>query len=1085
MKCPYTNDPVWKEIVAEHGELEAYAIYIENGYEIPTSIDKVKQMDSVEWNEARSEPAEGLREVTAARQKILSALITKYNLYEGSKNEDYVVSLKALIEEFQQADIAQSMTMFMENAITTMDALEKRMGASKNNLAALKTISDFAGTYGLISEVVGALQYAPEGKLGRLKDKAALIQGRVKGFNDNYLKYARATLSNRLGAESTIMHARRKVELQRQYEDNFHRDESSLSNAEYETAKASAVDKQLEEEHDKLLASEKRHMKEILRIGPKDISTFTSMMIDPRGVNDHSIQMAVKVLDTADRNAKELFIEDRNDVVDVWRDFTEGKKGSLITDQKKLYEGIIEKIDGSETNYYVRAMYSTFYDSRSDMLNAVKEAQKNDNKKEAQKILKEWREENLINPKKSFKDITNVIAKHHNPQMKSMSKDQKKMYDFLVEFNKESDEMVHGRSVLGYRLPAITKTTGERYTDKGLWTTTKEGISETFKLKADDVDFGELEDSDDGTIKVLTDQHGKALKRVSVPFRNKLAVSDQSFDLMGMALTNRFVTRNYQEKLLVKADMEVLKDLMEQRAVANRQGGKAVMRTIKDTLGISQQEATEITDTIDGDQSKSYALLNSILEDRLYGKAQIGTSAGLNKASNFLIKVSANNMLIANALGGAANVLAGKTMNFFESTRKIHYSRKNLRAAELKYGTDLGKVINDVGSIKPESKTNMLLEKFLDTSMDFSGMSNQLTQDTKLKNILGMHSLHALNASAEHYIQSTLMYAVLDNVKVKNKKGQFVGRDGKPVATRELAMGMDQVYKKDEKGNLKWGDDTLTIEGFPSFDKKAETTIARKMKDVTADLQGNYDASNKATIQRYWYGKLGFYLRKWMVRSTQRRWRGVETAGKEWEDLAEHEKFYSESAQQYKEGTYTSAVRFLWNARKNIKGMQTDMMRHDWNRLTDMEKANVRSAAIEVTVMVGSLVAANLLLGLAEGAKDEPEEQALYLMTYLMRRQYGELVLYTGVNPSEAARVLSTPTAAMGTFELATRTMTQLIGDAGNLITGGDADVYKSGEFKDDGKSWHMLNKLLNPYAKNVMYKDIKKSEAYLRSPMY
>lgn len=1048
--CPNINLQEWQDLVEAVGEVEAYSAYIKNGYEIPVLDEdgeytiEDQRIDEVDLTDI-DQDSDFLKRVTKVRSEILTSLRTKYKIYEGSKKTEEVEQLKKLIDDFDKADMVRSLVIFTKNVDSQITSLNNRMTKGNKSLKFLKQLNDFAGTFYMLDDVVKLLEtndIVPR----KQKEKYSAILGKVKSFEKKYLQYSKDIMVDKMADQSSLARSKAKLQYAQEYETNNPRSNGSMSKEEHIAAKKEYVRKQLNTNAKKILAEERRHIREILNTAPQDISAFTKMMIDPKGVNDHLIQLATKVLGKADFEAKEDFISARNDAMKVFEPFMKTRRSlTKTTDQKVVYDGIIEKIDGKETNYYVREFYSTYYAA----LNKAHQAKVNSkDPNELRKIDEEFN--------KNFSK-----SKMRNPQFNQLKKDPEKkaMYDYLIQFNMESDNNLSKSGKLGYKLPSVTKTLGETKTDVGYVEMAKKGGQDLLRLQRDDVQYGQLEDGKDG-LQVATDERGNPLRRVAVQFRMPIDIKDQSFDLMGMALTNRFVSLNYKYKNAARVELEVLEDLMKDRKFNRTKSGNKLFRK----LGISEAEQQELQG--DGVESQSYKLMHDILEDRLYGRHNVRAGklglVDLDKVTDFTVKWSANNMLIMNYMGGSANVLAGKVMNFFEGTRKVHYSRSDLRSAEAKYWKDFkGSTgwANDIGKVgMPTSKTNMLIEKFLDTSMDFSGMSNILSHDTKFKKLFQVGTLHGINTSAEHYIQSTLVYALLNNTKVTNKKGEFIGKDGKVTANRKDAMTMDQAYDK-EGGKLVWRNKDWTIEGNEEFNGDVEFALSAKMKDITADLQGNYDPANRAQIQRYWYGKLTFFLRKWMIRGIQRRWRGVGKAGK-FEDVA----FYSEAQQEFKEGTYTSSIRYLKNVYTEGRMLQAKVYATEWNKISDVEKGNIISATYEVAFAAAALAAGTFLAALAEGAESDEEEEVLYSLAYLARRQYGELLFYVPMlNPMEAIRVAKSPSATITTLENAQKTISQLLEDVG----AGEFEVTQSGKNVDRKKIAVLLEKMGNPIGKN------------------
>tara|TARA_R110000822_G_scaffold2004_2_gene9535 strand:- start:2 stop:3199 length:3198 start_codon:yes stop_codon:yes gene_type:complete len=1059
--CPNINLQEWKDLVESVGEVDAYAAYIKNGYEIPSLTEEGNYMiadapiDEVVLDDIDKDST-FLKQITKVRGGILSSLRTKFDIYEGSKKSEEIADLKKLIKEFKEADIIRSMFIYSKTVDKQIDQLSKRMDG-KNTIGFIKQLDDFAGTFYMMEEVVKLMEGRSDVP-DKHKAELSRVLGKVGSFKKKYLEYSKEAMIDSLADQSTLARAKAKTKYAREFEKNHPEEKSTLSKADYVAKKKEYVKNLLNENRDKILTAEKRHIRDILTTAPKDISALTRLMIDPRGVNDHLIQLAVNRLDKADFNAKEDFIKARNEALAVWEPFTKGQTGIITTKQKELYEGIIEKIDGKETNYYVREYLSTYYKA----LNAKIKAENGTNTPAERRAINEAFQKDF--PQEKYK----------NPQFDALNRDSKKkgMYEYLIDFNAKSDNLVPRASRLGYRLPSVSKTLSETTNDEGIIEAVKRTGKDLVNLQKDDHTFGDLEETPNGLV-VATDERGNALRRVAVPFRMDMEAKDQSYDLMGIALTNRFVSLNYSHKNNARIELEIIEDLMKEREIVKHSNsGDKLLRK----LGVGQDESDEHQSLTDpGATSQSHKLMHDLLEDRLYGRHNVkaGSIAGMDidKMTNLAVKWSAHTMLSANYAGGAANVLAGKVMNFFEGTRGVHYSRSDLRAAEGKYIGDFTGWSSDIGRPgQPKSKTNLLVEKFIDTSMDFSGYSNKLTNDSKFKSMFSVGTLHGINGSAEHYIQSTLVYALLNNTKVTNKNGEFIDKDGNVTANRKNAMTMDQAYETDN-GLLKWKNKDYSIEGFDEFDGNVEFALSIKMKDIVGDLQGNYDDNNRAQVQRYWYGKLGMFLRKWMVRGIQRRYRGAGVKGENLEDRA----FYSEATGEFKEGTYVSTAHFIHSVWKQSKMIKMQTYSEEWSKLTDIEKANIKSAAWELGVMATAFASSAFLAALAEGTSSDEEEELLYGLAYLTRRQYSELMFFLPVSPMEALRLAKSPSATMSLVEQVSKTFGQLFEDIGD----GEMEVYDRGQYAGDTKQGVNMMKLWNPVQKQ-MNADMKKKYGYL-----
>jgi hypothetical protein len=358
-------------------------------------------------------------------------------------------------------------------------------------------------------------------------------------------------------------------------------------------------------------------------------------------------------------------------------------------------------------------------------------------------------------------------------------------------------------------------------------------------------------------------------------------------------------------------------------------------------------------------------------------------------------------MLIFNKLAGAVNIMQGKYQNFLESTSGEFYNRTDIRKAELLYGNDTANILKDIGAMVPTSKTNLLVERF-DAFADFSGIIARYSNDNTIKRLANSNTGHFINHMGEHYIQSTAMYAILNNIKIKTSTGKEIS--------------LHEAYEVKD-GTLQ------PIEGI-EIDQEFELEVSRKVKEVIKQLHGNYDNNNQAMVQRYATGKFIFMLRKWMVVGVQRRWRGARFAFKD--ERGEEDKYFSDILDKDMEGYYTTTLRFLKNVSSDLKTLEFSMISGKWDELSDLERANVRKTIIDLSMIAISLTASTILAGLAEDADDDDKEM-YYTLAYITRRHYSEVMFYA--NPSEALRILQTPAASISMVQRSGEFISQLVFD--------------------------------------------------------
>lgn len=1003
--------------------------------ELGDLIQQSKTMGYEEFSSKEDSTVTDMANKILERIKIIQAKYNKSNK-ANDKFKKEVEDLLTVLEEYRDA---KGIIRYVDEAVNQLDKIYKRINSvstdtetdPKEKAHTIKQIGTFLGAFNLIEDVVGMYEEIKADaearedfellKIFKEKDIQTVlddVSAELVKVNKAYSNLRRNNLAEILAPKSKRLH----TWYRNQYEIKFYEEEGGYSQAKAKYGKdfSKILEKyiadNLSENADMIERAEKNYIKEILKQAPKDIEggIFGQYAVDPRSMDDALIQAAVEMLDVADYTAMRSFLDERNKALEIWQEFYDYK--GKESNQTKLYEGIIEKIDGKETGHLVGKYLSSF-----------KEAEK--------KFYEEWEGDPPKQAKVDF--YTKTKEKYINPQWTALqnldaTNPTKKMYNYLTSSFAEKDKMVpvgYSLAISGlddkhptYRLPSIEKSSVEALYEKGLFTATSDKFRQAFTRTADTTEFGEESNELDPNYKnVLVDEAGKENQTIPIHFRARHKdMSKQSYDLIGIHLMDHSQLLNYVEKSKIGHTLELIAEQAGERDVKKRENGKFLINAIS-------KEKSFVLD--DGINSNVYRALNSLIQDRLYGISTISLGdykgININKAIDGVMAWTGNTMLMLNYMAAGVNLMQGKYQNFLEGAGKTIYTRKNLRNAEMLWTKDSAGILGDIGAKKPTSKTNLLVEKF-NAFADFSGLKYRMSDDNKTKRLATTSAGHFMNHSAEAYIQGTLMYAVLDSTTVKDK-------DGNNIPIHEAYEIKDGNLVPKEGINI-------TIED--------EARISRKIKEVVKQLHGNYDHTNQAMAQRYVAGKMAFMLRKWMVVGTQRRWRGLKYALKDNQDRTVDDVAFNSILEKEMEGYYTTTARFLYNSRKELLSLKLSMVSGEWNKLTNEERANIRKTIIDAGVMMSSALAASILAGLAEGADDD-DKDLYYTAAYLFRRHYSELRFYS--HPGEGLKILSSPAASLSMID---RTL-ELINQLGN-----PTEQYVKGKRKGEYKIVRKLKRI-------------------------
>lgn len=692
----------------------------------------------------------------------------------------------------------------------------------------------------------------------------------------------------------------------------------------------------------------------------------------------------------------------------------------------------------------------------------------------ARQQMKNWKKDNQKKIQTSSGTRTVPADKWLNKDFDNLTEQEFQELEIFKAYIKEADDLSKGEESLVeraasqefLRLPGVTRTTMSRIIAGDLQNAAIDKVRDAFQKKEDEYDLGGTAAADrNETVKVLADINNEEMHKIPLRYRSKLPKGEQSLDLHTILLLNLEAAKNHKEKKLLEQQVLVVVDVMTNRMNPQTKGGKSAIHSFSDLKDIKLFKSKS---ELPNDVQK----IISMAENRLYGikSKDAGEFAGVNtqKAVSTILKYSGAVSLIGNFMNSIVNATTGTINNLIEAFGGETYGLKDWKAAGVKYWSDTKGLMDDMGSNVATSRTN-LFNNLFSTLGSSQALDHGFEDNNRVKALFSMHSLRPIAQGGEHMMQSKVMYAVMNNIKVLDKDGNFLDINGNKVEKREDAASLDEVIEFHKEGSSDirakmpdWVGGTTFSPSSSHGDILLETRNLIKKKVI--DLHGNYDPELQSAAQREWWGKLLFFLKKWMESTTLRRYRGLGSALKSSEELTEADRFYSEDLKSYQEGYYTTAIRFIKNSlMPAMKSFNLELIKSDFSKMSTHEKANAKRFLAELGMMA-TIMLAYAAMG---GMDDDPDDDTLLARFYL-RRELAELTFYS--NPAEALKIIKNPSAAMNFADRITKVMGQAFSPT---------EDYKVGVNKGRNKLWVKTLKALPISAQNE--KDFKASLRFLQ----
>lgn len=1002
--CPI-KDELWDKLVQKYGgnEVQAFKVWENNNYTYPDDIFSESAKDDIIENDIIEEDIpfklEKLKIIESAQNTLkhkLKSLNRAANKHQHL--EKITAETKKLLNDLVNYETDAAIIKFIQGSERMVNSSMKWLDSaledpSKANAKNIKRIYESVSTLKILEDISDDFFDDPEYKEEFNKIKSILAD--INTIHNKYIEVSRKFLADQIKPDYTKIRVLYEEQAERKYNESKKKLDlqKGLSKKELEMSKKDYIYKYMTANKEKIELETQKAVEELL-IQTSDISNLIRFIESPKDMHHDIINFATKILDKSDR-------EIRNRTIN------------------KTYE--LEKLNDE---------YLQYVGVKSNPMDQYSELFEKDQNGNPLPIL--------INPNSS--EFTHFQEKNKNNAIG-------RLHTALLELANEKTKLVGNYNSIGYNLPKIPKTTLERATSGTLVNTLKRGIMDHFRITNEDTAYGNIviEDKKNAkTVEVKTNISGKEREEIPIYYRNKMDNSDISFDIVTSFLMDYNNSLQYEARLENGLTLDILKDTVLEARIEKRNPGTKKLKIDKLTGQPLVESATD---------SKVVQVLNSLIRHRIYGisvEGDPGTAKILNTLKNFTSYVT----LGGNLLSGTANYLQGQSVILIETAggKGNRFGIKNRLNASAKFDKDLPNVLNDLGERTYKSKTNQLLQYF-NVFSDYSTSDYRFINNNKLKKVTSSGSLVFANELGEYALQSTLMYSRFDNIKVIGKDGLYITKEYKSTNNRDEAMSIDEAISFNENNEISFDERVLKTELTDGLTENDMFKIEQDIRRINRDMFGNYDQLNKSELQRNAWGALVVQMRNWIIPGIQRRYKGIANFRTSTEDLDLAQRNFNNETNQFEEGTYTTAVKFLTNAFKGIKfrtllsgiyGGITSMP-SNWSNLTDYEKANMKKTMVEFGIAISALL---LYYGL-KGDDDDDKDQLLAI--YLSRRLYSELISFANIN--ETLRTFRSPAMATNTLESAIDLFTQATTDP--------QEVYETGPHKGEYKIKRKVAKLV------------------------
>jgi len=506
------------------------------------------------------------------------------------------------------------------------------------------------------------------------------------------------------------------------------------------------------------------------------------------------------------------------------------------------------------------------------------------------------------------------------------------------------------------------------------------------------------------------DSKGNSIHFLKVHYRGNLTPDQQSLDLFTINRLNRINGINYEQKQAISLQVEAIKMVAKNKEYyLKTAGGKSIL---------SKFASREREGTIRGIDSNEYKMIKNMEEKNIYDILHInyGTLGPLdiNKVISTTNGWVASVGLSLNTFSAAANIINAQSQIFLERVAGNHLTKGSIKKAHSIYTKDLANIAGDYGRPIKQSFVNQVNQMF-DTFGGFTVKQQEYIKNSVAKTAVNFESLQFMHEGGEHYVQSIMVMATLESIKVMNDNNDYIDKDGK-VVEKDKAVSVLDMLSKDENGIVRLDDKVVyTNRSFNTKLKEGgKEQIMLFVKKKIFDTMGNYDSNMQPEAYRHWWGKMILLFRRYLIPQAVARFRGLTKALVHEDDLTEDDIHFNNALRTTEEGSYVSTIRFIRHTiYPALKQLKFDIISTNWNELSEDKKAGIKKSVMELALTGAILPLIGMLAAGAAG--DDDDKKWLWTVAFLARRLESELSQFR--DPREATKITKSPIPSLRIIE--------------------------------------------------------------------